>query len=824
MAAIQDARSFEHLPFHLLVANLSTEQRQFATNQHPIFNIFFNYRHNLDFPKIEISNVKCSIKQLTTNDAFDFAFTIDEINDNDNGPLITINYNANQYSNQLIDQMIAVYLKLLKSICSKNDCIQNEMYNFKCKMHHCDILSGSAIDIIKQQAIHTDKLIAFCNSYQTIITYQQLYEMIDVFSKQITQFYLQNSCENIRADTIIPICADSNAIIAPLLAVQLIGAAYAPIDPANSSTMIAQLVHDIGATIIIVQETNLNLNIPMLNMEQFAAFTNQQQQQQTDTKNWKMNYCNKKLANERMKKYSQSIDLSYVIFTSGTTGKPKAVCVTNQNLLNFIVASTQQTTFHPNYRIYHSVNTIFDVSCMNIFTTFSNGCCLISAANILNATNEIIEMNVQFAFLSAALFNMFDNDEINQLQQLEKLFVGGETINNQQINRCLQLGICLCQIYGPTETTIWSLTNNCTIFENECGRIIGTVINNEFAYVLDSENNLTCNGAKGELVICGNGITREDEILKRNLIAYYTGDFVIKFGEKYHFLGRKDKQLKMHGYRLEPTEIEIVVRKWDLTIGNVIVLKNEQLDSLVLFIEKETDSKYYCDLLRQYLNENLLHFMIPKKIILLQRMPLNRNGKIDVNKLNEMIRNDYYYHSTDNDNEIIASIQTNNVLQQEVQKIWCQLIGLSQINLTDNFFTIGGHSLLLILLRQKLRDKFNFTLNFQQFYRQPTLAALITSIQTELNICYNEKNDYTYQNYHLSVPLQDFNLIKFVNLRETVTSIGNVYMIHAIAGTIYSYFGLVSTIPQCFNIYAIEYELYYPSDSLIELATFYSKQ
>ncbi|EJW84932.1 hypothetical protein WUBG_04159 [Wuchereria bancrofti] len=213
--------------------------------------------------------------------------------------------------------------------------------------------------------------------------------------------------------------------------------------------------------------------------------------------------------------------------------------------------------------------------------------------------------------------------------------------------------------------------------------------------------------------------------------------------------------------------------------------------------------------------------MIPKKLIMLERMPLNRNGKIDENKLKEMMKNDYF---TDNDSDIVEFIQTNPVLLNEVRKIWYQLIGLSQINLEDDFFAIGGHSLLLILLRRKLRDKFNFNLNFEQFYRQPTLAALITSIQMEMNNCNNEiSNDYTYQN-HIPIPLANFNSIKFVNLRENLSSIDNLYMIHAIAGTIYPYFGLVSTIPQCFNIYAIEYELNYPSNNLIELATFYAKQ
>ncbi|EJD75257.1 hypothetical protein LOAG_17563 [Loa loa] len=809
--AIQEARSFEHLPFHLLVANLSHQRRH--AYQHPVFDIFFNYRHNLDFPEIEISDVRSTITQLTTNNAFDFACTIDETNE---GTLITVDYNANQYSIQLIDTMITVYFKLLKSFNNQSNGLRNEMNDMRCRINR-DMISGSLIDIIEQQSTYTDKLIAIYLSHQAI-TYRQMYGMIHIFCMKIKQFYLQNNCENIRADTIIPICADSNAIIVPLLAVQL------------------------TATVIIVQENNFDLNIPTLSLSHFSPLLNHA---------FYDNEGYERLEKEDIRKSIQNSDISYVIFTSGSTGKPKPVCVMNRNLLNFVLASTQQASFRPNFRIYHSVNTIFDVSCVNIFTTLSNGSCLISSENILNASVEIIQKNVQFAFLPSALFNMFDGNEINQFQQLEKLYVGGETPNNEQLNRCLQMGIPVRQIYGPTETTVWSLSNNCSVAEYECGRVIGIPIDNEIVYLLDSENNITYNGGNGELVICGEGVSRgylnqkrnvftfnkfhskEDQILNRNIFCYHTGDFSMKLGEKYHFIGRKDKQLKIRGYRVESVAIEIIVRQWDSSIRNIAVLKNDRLDNLFLFIEKDTDNKY-CEELRQYLKEHLLYFMIPKKIIILQRMPLNRNGKIDMNSLKEMMENDY---PVDKDCPVSGFIQANEVLLEEVRKIWCQLLGVSQLEHDDDdFFVIGGHSLLLILLRQKLHDKFEFNLNFEQFYRQPTLAALIDSMHKSANIC-NEitmeketSNCHVYQNRTtlLSSPLPYSNPItesmRFVNLREVASATGNLYMIHAIAGTVYPYFGLVSAIPQCLNIYAIEYEFHYPSNSLIELASFYSKQ
>ncbi|VDO61333.1 unnamed protein product, partial [Onchocerca flexuosa] len=231
--------------------------------------------------------------------------------------------------------------------------------------------------------------------------------------------------------------------------------------------------------------------------------------------------------------------------------------------------------------------------------------------------------------------------------------------------------------------------------------------------------------------------------------------------------------------------------------------------------------------------------MVPTKITILQRMPLNRNGKIDINYLKQMIENDY---SLDIDNTISGSIPANEILAEKVRKIWHQLLEVSNLKLDDNFFALGGHSLLLVHLRHKLYDEFKFDLNFEQFYRQPTLAALIDSIFTNTNI-YNGKEKSNYyidkqtdkfdqiDQHHatlLSSPLAyssipEIKSVRFVNLREKACTAGNLYMIHAIAGTIYPYFGLVSAIPQCLNIYAIEYEFHYPSNSLVELASFYAK-
>ncbi|VDN04646.1 unnamed protein product [Thelazia callipaeda] len=933
--AIQNARKFEHIPFHILVAKLNNQQRNLQ--QHPIFDIFFNYRHNLDFPKMEMANVESSISQLTNNnDAFNFACTIDET---DQGTQISLDYNSRLYSNQLTDAIIRQYLKLLKSLTNENDKtlyasnmhIDSELPENSKKKSRLSVnyrqdlrsiisyqdlpMLKNLISIISQQCILSANYAALCKSHGNNISYREMYKLIEQFCKQIKQFYLQNIGESIRADTVIPICANSNTIILPLLAVQLTGAAYAPIDPVNTSNVIEQLVKHINGAIIIVDNDDLDLNIPVLSLSYLKIHSC------NDTKTQSIDYCGNFSCSTRPC-MNQNFDATYVIFTSGSTGKPKAVCVTNANLLNFVISATQEAAFRPELRIYHSVNTVFDVSCMNIFTTLSNGCCLVQSENILNAIQEIPEKLINFAFLPSALFNKFEEEEIVKLRTVESLFVGGETPNSQRINRLLQEGIRISQIYGPTETTIWSLSNKCSMWESETSRIIGKAINNEFVYSVNSGGKLACDGVKGELVISGEGVargyinkhhsendftlnplhTREDVILNRNALrCYYTGDLALKLDGKYHFLERKDAQLKIRGYRVEPAEIEATVRRWNSTIRNIIVLKNERLDNLVLFIENNSS----CKGLHEYLKEQLLHYMIPKQIIVLKTIPLNRNGKIDQNILKRLLSRDQSEYHKCNELQIIEysqnysanhlehcrndSISENSQSMRtsiimKIKKIWCQLLGIS--NLTspnDDFFISGGHSLLLVLLRNHLLKKFAYDLNFENFYRKPTFSALVDSIhhaceektrKCDLQIKFQINRDITDQlisssshtiinedkidhvcekNTHKCKSQKklyfDRNIInqtitpidyqttsannaqsnyqsyslKFVNLRETACATGNLYLIHAIAGTIYPYFAIISAIPEYLNIYAIEYNLHYPSNTLLELATFYSE-
>jgi non-ribosomal peptide synthetase component F len=164
-------------------------------------------------------------------------------------------------------------------------------------------------------------------------------------------------------------------------------------------------------------------------------------------------------------------NLAYILFTSGSTGIPKGVCIEHQNLLSFVTPATQQLFCHPNMAIPHSVNTIFDVSLMNMFTPLINGGQLLHSLG----TDHLLEEQVQTCthlFLTSAVFNCFGKKELEKLKNMEMLMVGGETPASENIKICIENGVKFMQIYGPTETTIWSMTNMCRRgFEN--GSVLG---------------------------------------------------------------------------------------------------------------------------------------------------------------------------------------------------------------------------------------------------------------------------------------------------------------------------------------------------------------
>lgn len=810
--ATRVARRFEHIPFHQIVAAMDSSQRQ--PNKHPIFEIFFNYRHNLDFPNITIPNVKSDIQQLTTNNIFDFSFTIDEKLDT---IVVTIDYNSTIYRHETIAKFSLEYIRTIgdNSIITGDNSVDNDKYHslsyviptFPTSMNGMNVvwnvndltqryrsdfpenMTVSSI-IFEQCQLHANA-IAMLVGHSTE-TYSTLIDRSIVLTQHLQQIYFQQFCEVPRSDNyhLVVIDFSSPDLLMIILAIMLSGAAYVPLDPKMSESRYAQMRRTLKSNYLVVDAVMVNT--------------------------YKSKYCNKKIKLRTIPE-----DLAYIIFTSGSTGDPKGVCITHRNLVNFTKGSSQQIFLRANMKVYNSVNYVFDVSCMNIFTTLCNGSTLVAGDNLLKAPEEIISLRIDFAFLPSALFNTFDEHNLKRLIALEKLFIGGESPNEIQLEKCLKLGIYTRQIYGPTETTIWSLTNLCKRREYECARNLGCPMENEYIVLLDNHVCQMPNYGIAELAITGDGVARgylsgatgeaflpntfrsdEEKILGRNNLLYRTGDLIRIIGNKVIFNGRKDSQLKIRGYRIEPAEIEEAIRYCDNSIAGIFIYKHEATNSLVTVVEKSSiDSRS----LLKSVAKIMPPYLVPQIIITMNEFPLNNSGKVDKHKLMEIIERDYIVNKNCSSSLLFEDELTET--EKKLAKIWNEILCMKKISRYDNFFNSGGHSLMIVLLRNKIHEKFDVELPFENLFRAQTLAGISREIDDKLHTNRTDKTESI-----------------ITVLRETTHGKYNLYAIHAISGTIYPYYSIVNAIPDYFNVYAIEYQLSFKESTLNKLAEFYANQ
>ncbi|VDM74320.1 unnamed protein product [Strongylus vulgaris] len=456
--ATADTRRFEHVPFHKLVAKLNPKRQ---LNEHPVFQIFFNYRHELDFPRVEIPNAKVKINQLSMNKIFNLSISFDETS---NGTRIMMEYNSSKY-----------YVETIRLL------MKNMLRNFIMRDNLQDIQTQNRVD------------------YPICVS---------------------------SGDDVVALEMDTGDAPEVILAMHQIGVGYAPIDPTWPKLRKAQ----------ILERTPVILNVSKDTLTHIS-------QKSSKRKRFKFNRIS-------------ADDIAYIIHTSGSTGPPKGVVLSHKNLSSFLRGATRQTLMRPGYRISNSVNIVFDVSVMNIFASCVNACELCIHDNVRYAPFEVKELQCDFAFFTSATFNALTIEDLQRMTSLEKLFVGGESVNDRILSKALELGIDVTQIYGPTEDTVWSLTNRCKLLKNE-GSLIGTPMLNETC-------STKANVYEGELVLEGSKIARgyindpenKQFYIENGKRCYSTGDIVKYERYGFTFKGRIDDQIKIRGHRIEAKEVE----------------------------------------------------------------------------------------------------------------------------------------------------------------------------------------------------------------------------------------------------------------------------
>ncbi|EJL23397.1 MupA/Atu3671 family FMN-dependent luciferase-like monooxygenase [Novosphingobium sp. AP12] len=331
-----------------------------------------------------------------------------------------------------------------------------------------------------------------------------------------------------------------------------------------------------------------------------------------------------------------------------------------------------------------------------------------------------------------SLLQMLAGDEASRprLAALQRLMVGGEAFPPQLARDMTGLvSGSVMNMYGPTETTVWSAVH--TLESGDAAPPLGRPLLNQQIYILDRRAQPVRQGTPGELVIGGAGVVRgyhaRPELTAERFTAhpfnpgeraYRTGDLARQRADgTLEFLGRLDHQVKIRGYRIELGEIESALTAHaDVTEAVVVARKEGAATRLVAYLAPRTGAPAVEDL-RAYLRERLPDFMVPGNFVLLEALPRTPNGKIDRNALPEPV-------SVVVSNDEADGGAPASGIEAQIQAIWCDLLKLPQVRLTENFFDIGGHSLLAIQVHRRLAAELPQPVALTDIFRFPTIASL----------------------------------------------------------------------------------------------------
>lgn len=438
-------------------------------------------------------------------------------------------------------------------------------------------------------------------------------------------------------------------------------------------------------------------------------------------------------------------NLAYVIYTSGSTGRPKGVGIEHRNVVNFLESMRREPGMVATDVLLAVTTLSFDIAGLEVWLPLSVGARLViaSRADVLDGERliSLVEKHgVTMLQATPATWLLMLEAGWNGKQDLKAL-CGGEAIRRELAVALLGRVAELWNMYGPTETTIWSTVSR--ILEPSNSIPIGHPIANTQIYVLDGAGRSVPIGMTGELCIGGEGVARGywnwPELTAEKFIeialpdgraerVYRTGDVArLRWDGQLEFFGRRDHQVKVRGYRIELGEIEAVLSGYPGVKECAVIVHEDAPDnhSLASFVSLLEGASFDVEDARAALRLQLPEYMIPNTFSVLANLPLTLNGKIDRKALP---RPAAPAMRADDPVEIFMT-----PLQTKIAGIWRDLLRRERVGLQDNFFDVGGHSLLLAKLHARLKHEFGSNLSMIELFQRTTIAAQADWFSTAVN-------------------------------------------------------------------------------------------
>ena len=506
-------------------------------------------------------------------------------------------------------------------------------------------------------------------------------------------------------ETLVGCCVERSVnLIVALVAILKAGGAYVPLDPSYPRERLDFLLQDTASPLMLTQTSLASTVLAGRHLEAILLDAGDHASSPGDDAN--------------PVNLGGPTDLAYVMYTSGSTGRPKGVMVENRAVVR-LVRNTNFCHFGPDEVFLLFAPVSFDASTLEIWGPLLTGGRLVvmppQAASLQEVGRVIRENSVTTLWLTAGLFHLMVDERLDDLRPIRQLLAGGDVLSARHVRQVLDNipDGCLINGYGPTENTTFTCCHSMRVGDRIPDSVpIGRPISNTRVYILDAARQPVLPGEPGELYAAGDGVARgylndpqgtAEKFLPDPFSAepgarmYRTGDLARwRADGVIEFLGRLDNQVKILGHRIEPGEVETVLCSHAGVRQACVIPRSDGVDSkrlIAYYVASSTSGPTPSDL-RDFLTSKVPSYLIPALFVPLASLPLSPNGKVDRAALPSPL------FSLDADG-ISESPKTK--LEQALIDVWRRVLCLERVGLDDNFFDLGGDSMLLVAVHSNLQ-------------------------------------------------------------------------------------------------------------------------
>ena len=708
----------QDLPFEKLVDELHPER---SLSRNPLFDVIFAVQNA---PQVEARMGNMRLEpwgEGTKTTRMDLEVHVSE---GAQGLVCTFVYATDLFEAETIARLISHYEQLLKAVVTDRHQRLSEL-PLLTSAERAQLLTHwnetrslypeqSISELFEAQAEqHATAIAVECGDEK--LTYAELNEQANQLAHHLREF-------GVGPEQLVAISIERSLdMLVGLLGIIKAGAAYLPLDPNYPAERLSYMLNDAQPTLLLTH-TKLLSQLPQTDVQTVCLDADRDLIARRSTDN--------------LRSETTLENLVYVMYTSGSTGYPKGVAVTQRNVVR-LVKENNYAALDANEVFLQFAPLAFDASTLEVWGPLLNGARLIVFPPYTPTLEELgctIEKNkISTLWLTAGLFHQLVDERPESLTGVRQLLAGGDVLSVPHVEKALRFmnGNRLINGYGPTENTTFTC---CHLIKSGDSRSIpiGRPLANTQIYVLDRNYQPVPVGIPGELYVGGDGLARgylnrpaqTAEKFIPNVFSsepgtrlYSTGDLVryLPNGEL-EFIRRVDQQVKIRGFRIEPAEIEHILEQHPGVADCVVTATPDAAGEkfLAAYVVAAAGLKPELSELRSFLHEKLPEYMMPDAFVFLEALPLTPNGKVDLQALPAPDKASLP--------KIGRFVEPRTATEKTLSYIWARTLDLERVGIFDNFFELGGNSLKATRVMSRVRSVLNVNLPLRALFESPTIA------------------------------------------------------------------------------------------------------